>query len=148
ATASGPIEAAAIANAFAHALKQVRAATALGEIKLQTKTLEVQSEEAKEPDEGVFAKEFQRLQLLQANLANATQIVEPATPPAAPTSPRPKRNAAMALILALLLAAALAPLLDRLDRRIRNPSELEELLEAPVLSVVSDDAFPGHPPNY
>jgi capsular exopolysaccharide synthesis family protein len=148
-TATAPLadEAANIANAFARALKQFRTATALAEIKLTTKTLETLSETSKEP-EGAYAKELQRLQLLQANLANATQIVEPATPPAAPTSPRPTRNAVMALILALLIAAALAPMLDRFDRRIRNPGELEDLLEAPVLAVVSDDAFPGHPPSY
>jgi capsular exopolysaccharide synthesis family protein len=147
ATAADSNEAADIANAFALALKQVRTTTAVAEINHTIRTLEAQTESSK-GSEGSLAKEFQQLRLLKASQSNTTQIVEEASPPATPTSPRPKRNAVMALILSLLIAAALAPLLDRFDRRIREPGELEDILEAPVLAVVSDDAFPGHPPNY
>jgi tyrosine-protein kinase len=147
ATARDADEAAEIANAFALALKQVRTATAVAEINHIIRTLEIQTE-ASEAGEGALAKEFQQLRLLRASQSNTTQIVEEATPPAAPISPKPRRNAIMAFFLALLLSAALIPMLDRLDRRIRNASELEDLLEAPVLAVVSDDAFPGHPPSY
>lgn len=146
ATASDPNEAANIANAFAKALGQVRAAEAIHAIDRTIRTLEVQS---KESDIGeALAKDLQTLNLLKASQAGTTPLVEEATPPGAPISPKPRRNAIMAFFLALLLSAALIPMLDRLDRRIRNASELEDLLEAPVLAVVSDDAFPGHPPSF
>lgn len=147
ATSSRPGEAAEIANAFALALKQVRTASAVAEINQVIRSLEAQMESS-EQAEGAFAKELQQQRLLRASQSNTTQIVEEASPPAAPISPKPKRNTVMALIFALLLAAGLAPLLDRFDRRVRDPGELEDILEAPVLAVVSDDAFPGHPPNY
>ena len=91
--------------------------------------------------------QLQQLRGLRASQAGTTEIVEAAVPAAAPISPQPKRNATIALVLALLIAAALGPLLDRLDRRLRDPGELEEILEAPVLATVPDDAFPGHPPG-
>ena len=91
--------------------------------------------------------QLQQLRLLKAGQKGTTPIIEAAVPSSIPISPRPVRNTVIALILALLVAAAIAPLLDRIDRRIREPGELEELLEAPVLATVPDDAFPGHPPG-
>jgi receptor protein-tyrosine kinase/non-specific protein-tyrosine kinase len=147
ATASDPNEAADIANAFAKALGQVRTAEAIKSINRTIRTLEAQSGESEATGESL-AKDLQTLRLLKASQTGTTPLVEEATPPAAPISPKPRRNSIMAFFLALLLSAALIPMLDRLDRRIRNASELEDLLEAPVLAVVSDDAFPGHPPSY
>src|SRR6266480_381574 len=63
--------------------------------------------------------------------------------PSAPISPHPGRNARIGFILALLLAAALVPLLDAMDRRLREPEELEELSDAPLLGSIPDGAFPG-----
>jgi tyrosine-protein kinase len=146
ATASDPTEAADIANAFAHALAQTRAAAAIREINRTIHTLEAQSAESEEAREAL-TKDLQQLRLLKASQGGTTEIVEEAAPAKAPISPKPERNTVIALILALLIAAALAPLLDRLDRRVREPGELEELLDAPVLAMVPDDAFPGHPPN-
>jgi len=148
ATSSNANEAADIANAFARALKQFRTARAVAEINHTIRTLEGQSTESETETSGAFDKELQQQRLLRASQSITTQIVEKASPPAAPISPKPKRNAVMALIVALLVAAGLAPLLDRFDRRVRDPGELEDILGAPVLAVVSDDAFPGHPPNY
>lgn len=147
ATASSPDLAAGIANAFAKALGKIRTAEAVKRIDRVIRTLEAQSAKSQASAEA-NQKDLELLRLLKASQKGTTPLVEEATPPRAPISPKPKRNAMMALIVALLVAAALAPMLDRLDRRIRNPSELEDLLEAPVLAVVSDDAFPGHPPSY
>ena len=145
-TASNPVVAADIANAFAHALAQIRIGAALGELNRAIRTLEAQSESSTTSGE-TLARDLQQLRLLKASQAGTTEIIEAAAPAAAPISPKPKRNTVMALILALLVAAALAPMLERLDRRVRNPGELEGLLEAPVLAVIPDDAFPGHPPS-
>lgn len=145
---SDPGTAAEIANAFAKAVAQTRTAGAIAQINRTISTLKKQQagEPAGSPSEALNVQ-LQELRGLRASQAGTTAIVEAAVPAAAPISPRPKRNATIALVLALLIAAALGPLLDRLDRRLRDPGELEEILEAPVLATVPDDAFPGHPPG-
>lgn len=146
---SNPDEAALIANAFARAVSQTRTATAISGIDKTIATLTAQgaSEAGDETSKDALALQIQELRGLRASQAGTTTIVEAAVPATTPISPKPKRNTAIALILAMLIAAALAPLLDRLDRRIREPSDLEDLLGAPVLALIPDDAFPGHPPG-
>jgi capsular exopolysaccharide synthesis family protein len=145
---SNPVMAARIANAFARALGQSRAAAAVSHIDALISTLKAQgvSSSGKTSREALEL-ELRQLRGLRANQATTTPVLEAAVPARSPISPRPRRNALMALILALLIAAALAPLLDRVDRRLREPGELEELLEVPLLALIPDDAFPGHPPG-
>jgi tyrosine-protein kinase len=147
ATSADPVEAADIANTFAKGLAKVRVANRLEIINRRIEAIEAQGRESQISAEA-NEKELHELGLLKESLGGTTPLVEEATPPAAPISPKPRRNTIMAFFFALLLSAALIPILDRLDRRIRNPGDLEELLDAPVLAVVSDDAFPGHPPSY
>jgi succinoglycan biosynthesis transport protein ExoP len=146
---SNPVEAARIANAFARAVAQTRTSAAVRNINqaIATLTAQAASEPGDEASKESLAQQIQELRGLKAAQSGTTSIVELAVPASSPISPRPKRNAVIALVLALLIAAALAPLLDRLDRRIREPSDLEDLLEAPVLAMIPDDAFPGHPPG-
>jgi succinoglycan biosynthesis transport protein ExoP len=146
---SSSVEAARIANAFARAVAKARTSTAIHNVDKMIATLETQgaAEPGDKASQEALALQLQQLRGMRAGQAGTTPIVEAAVPAATPISPQPTRNTAIALILALLIAAALAPLLDRLDRRIREPSELEELLEAPVLAMIPDDAFPGHPPG-
>ncbi|HEY8082591.1 MAG TPA: polysaccharide biosynthesis tyrosine autokinase [Solirubrobacterales bacterium] len=150
AQASDPVEAARIANAVARAVAQTRTSNAIRLVNRQIAALTLQSESGEATDEATdeaTEQELRQLRLLKASQAGTTLIIEPAVPAATPISPKPRRNATIALILALLTAAALPPLLDRLDRRLREPGELEELLEAPVLALIPDDAFPGHIPD-
>ena len=144
---SDPGTAAQIANAFAKAVSQTRTASAIAQINRTIATLKRQRASEPASSSEALNVQLQQLRGLRASQAGTTEIVEAAVPAAAPISPQPKRNATIALVLALLIAAALGPLLDRLDRRLRDPGELEEILEAPVLATVPDDAFPGHPPG-
>ncbi len=146
---SNPNEAARIANAFARAIAGTRTSSATRQIERTIATLMTQSAPGADGESSreALALQLQQLRLLKAGQTGTTPVIEAAVPAAAPISPQPKRNTVIALILALLIAAAIAPLLDRLDRRIREPGELEELLEAPVLAMIPDDAFPGHPPG-
>lgn len=146
---SDPVAAARIANAFAKALADVRTSDAVRHIDRTIATLEDQATSGigSEASREALAVQLQQLRGLRAGQAETTPIIEAAVPAGAPISPRPKRNTVIALILALLVAAALVPLLDRFDRRIREPGELEELLEVPLLAMIPDDAFPGHPPG-
>jgi capsular exopolysaccharide synthesis family protein len=146
---SSPTEAARIANAFARAIAQTRTSSATRQIERTIATLTAQgkSDRGEESTREALALQLQQLRLLKAGQTGTTPIIEAAVPASTPISPQPKRDALISLILALLIAAAIAPLLDRLDRRIREPGELEELLDAPVLAMIPDDAFPGHPPG-
>lgn len=146
AQASNPAEAARIANAVARAVALTRTSNAVRTIDQQIAALTFQIESGESTGE-TANQELQELRVLKRGQTGTTAIIEPAVPAAAPISPKPRRNATIALILALLTAAALPPLLDRLDRRIREPGELEELLDAPVLALIPDDAFPGHIPG-
>jgi len=143
---SDPAMAAEIANAFAAAVAQTRTTNAVKAIKRTEKALETQGESLKgdEAARDALAAQLQELRGLRLSQAGTTPIVETAVPSRTPVSPKPRRNTVIALILSLLIAAGLAPLLDRLDRRIREPSELEDVLDAPVLAMIPDDAFPGH----
>ncbi|MGH3427462.1 MAG: YveK family protein, partial [Mycobacteriales bacterium] len=146
ATSSDPVTAARIANAVARAVAQTRTANAVQTIDQAIATLEAQGKSG-HGSGAALAQELQELRALRAAQAGTTPIIETAVPAAAPFSPKPRRNATIALILALLIAAGIAPLLDRFDRRIREPGELEGLLDAPVLATIPDDAFPGHSPG-
>ncbi|MFL5902050.1 MAG: polysaccharide biosynthesis tyrosine autokinase [Solirubrobacterales bacterium] len=146
AQSSDPVEAARIANAVARAVAQIRTSNAIRLVNRQIAALTLQSESGESTGEAANL-ELQQLRLLKASQGGTTPTIEPAVPAAVPISPNPRRNATIALILALLTAAALPPLLDRLDRRLREPGELEELLKAPVLALIPDDAFPGHIPG-
>ena len=146
ATDSEPLMAARIANAFAQALAQTRTANAIKSINRQINQLELQvaSEKSSGTSADALEASLQELRVQKAAQSGTTELVEGAVPAGAPISPQPKRNTEIALVLALLIAAGLAPFLDRLDRRIREPGELEELIDAPVLAMIPDDAFPGH----
>jgi len=62
------------------------------------------------------------------------ELAERARPPDDPASPQPLRNAALGLVLGALLGIGLALLIDRLDRRLRDPKEVEDAFERPVLA--------------
>lgn len=149
ARASDPQTAANIANAFARAVGQTRTANAVRDIDRTIERLieEGASEVGGEASRDALAEQLQQLRGLRAGQEGTTPVVEAAVPASEPASPRPLRNSAIALALALLAAGGLAPLLDRLDRKIREPDNLEELLEPPLLATVPDDAFPGHVPG-
>jgi capsular exopolysaccharide synthesis family protein len=105
----------------------------------------LQGEDAAARD--ALEQQLQDLRGLRATQSDTTIVVEPAVPASAPVSPRPARNTALAAVFALLLAAGLVPLLDRLDRRIRDVSELEDLIDEPVLAMIPTAAFPGEVPS-
>ncbi len=147
---SDPAMAARIANAFARAVAKTRTTNAIENIDRTLAALEVQSasETGSQSNREALEMQLQELRGLRAAQAGTTPIVEAAVPASAPVSPQPKRNTEIALVLALLIAAGLAPFLDRLDRRIREPGELEDAIDAPVLAVIPDEAFfPGLPPG-
>ena len=138
---SDPKQAALVANAFAAAITQTRTSDALAKVDETISNLERQGGDA--ATEAQIAGQLQQLRATRAGLAGTTQVVEPASPPTAAISPNPGRNTRIAFVLALLLAAALIPLLEAIDRRLRQPEELEQLSDSPLLGSIPDEAFPG-----
>ena len=135
------------ANAYARAIDTVRTEKALKQLDKSIAGVQAQ---LRNSDDTVARAEFQgQLQLLQAGrdtAENDTQVVQVASPPSTPVSPHPRRNTALAALVALLLALGAVALAERLDRRLRDSSELEPLLDAPLLSVIPRGAFPGERP--
>jgi capsular exopolysaccharide synthesis family protein len=139
---SDPKQAARIANAFAAAITETRTSDAIAKVNETIANLERQADSA--TTEAQISTQLQQLRATRAGLAGTTQVIEPASPPTAAISPNPGRNTRIAFVLALLLAAALVPLLDAIDRRLRQPEDLEQLSDSPLLGSIPDQAFPGH----
>jgi capsular exopolysaccharide synthesis family protein len=137
--------AAKVANAFAEAVRATRASQGRGQVNATIAGIKTQLKQlpASSPERLQLTQQLQQQQtLLQAQSQNA-QVIQAATPPASPSSPHPKRMALIALIAALAIGAALVALLDRMDRRLRNPEELEALVDSPLLVTLPATAFPG-----
>ena len=64
-------------------------------------------------------------------------VVERAKPPEDPAKPNKKRNLIIGLVLALFSGCGLAFFLEFLDNTVRNPDDIEQLLDLPVLGTVS-----------
>jgi tyrosine-protein kinase len=75
----------------------------------------------------------EQLQILAALQTGNAELVQPATVPGSPSSPRPLRNTAVGLLLGVLLGLGLAVLLERLDRRLKDPRDISEAFDRPVL---------------
>lgn len=66
------------------------------------------------------------------------EVVQPADVPTSASSPKIVRNTAIGGLIGVLLALALALILDRVDRRVREPDELEDIFELPIVGYVPE----------
>ncbi|MGA8924666.1 MAG: polysaccharide biosynthesis tyrosine autokinase [Solirubrobacterales bacterium] len=66
------------------------------------------------------------------------EVVQPADVPTSPSSPKIVRNTVIGGLIGVLLALALALILDRLDRRVREPDELEDIFDLPIVGYVPE----------
>ncbi len=79
-----------------------------------------------------------QLQVLASLQTGNAELVQRATVPDSPSSPMTLRNVVGGAVFGLFAALFGALALERLDRRIREPQELESLIDRPILAVVSD----------
>jgi succinoglycan biosynthesis transport protein ExoP len=68
------------------------------------------------------------------------QVAQAAAVPTAPSSPKTGRNTVLGAILGLLLGLGVVFLIERFDRRIREPKDLEEIYQLPLLGVVPESS--------
>lgn len=79
-----------------------------------------------------------KLERLAALQTGNAALVQAASTPTVPSGPQTKRNVVLGLAAGLLLGLALAFLIDVFDRRVREPSELEEIFQRPILATVPE----------
>ncbi|NLY39795.1 MAG: capsular biosynthesis protein [Firmicutes bacterium] len=63
-------------------------------------------------------------------------LIDQAAQPGAPVSPRVPLNLAVALVIGAMAGVGAAFLLEYLDRSVKDPDEVQKLLEIPVLGII------------
>lgn len=93
-----------------------------------------------ETNRQLYDSALQRYKQLSAAVLGATDvvIVDSAVVPDKPSSPRLIRNMAFALLAATILSGLIVSILDRRDEGIKDPADLEALLDIPLLGAVRD----------
>jgi len=84
----------------------------------------------------LLLEKYQDVRVAEAMSLSNVRLVEPAAIPESPIKPRKKLNIALACIFGLILGIMLASLIEYLDDTIKDPKEIDELLEIPVLGVI------------
>lgn len=138
-TDESPVQAAAIANAFAEQYVIYSETQNVGQL-VKGEQLINRKEEKLPPADTVdrtnLRSLYQKLLLLQAVQTGNAQVVNTATVPTSPSSPKKKSTAVIALVVGALLGIGLAFLLNLIDRRVRSWEEFEELYGVPALASI------------
>ncbi len=144
ARAREPQRAADVANAFGAAVVATRTDQAVRRLNATIGNVDEQYGQLARTDRDgrkQLSEQLQRLRALRAAQGNNAQVVEPAVTSSAPVAPRVTRTVVLSLIVALLLAIGAVVLAQGSDRKVRDPLELEELTDRPLLSAVPETAF-------
>ena len=136
-TASNPQMAARLANAFAGAYIDTRAADRRDQTEAAVSALRRRLDSTVGPGSGSLRHSLQRkidqLQLVLSTPSADAQQVDRARPPSAPAAPNPRRNAIFAFVLSLLVGVIAAFWLERADRRLKTSEEAEDAYGLPVI---------------
>jgi polysaccharide biosynthesis transport protein len=157
ATDQNPRLAAEYANVFAHEYVELRQEADREKAKeaqlLVERSLSALTPAEREQPRGRLLREHaQQLETLAALQTGGAEVVQEARIPSSPSSPKPVRNTVLGAVLGLILGVGLALVLDRLDRRIRDPKEVEEAFDRPILGAIPDStelerSGPTQPPD-
>jgi capsular exopolysaccharide synthesis family protein len=82
-----------------------------------------------------------QLNVLASLQTGNAELVQPAQVPTGPSSPKTMRNGAFGLFFGMLLAIALVILAEVFDRRLRDPADVESILDHPVVGAVRAQAL-------
>lgn len=137
-TAGGAAE---LANGFAAAFINLRAATTREDIQRALDTARRQLARLPDTTTNSAARETLRtrissLEAIQSVSPGGARQVDRAVPAAAPFAPQPRRAALFGLALSLVLAMLAAYGLERADRRVRHLDEVDPAYGAPVLAAL------------
>ena len=144
AQAHTPQRAADVANAFAAAVVLTRRDQAVKRLNATIGRISQQLDRLRRDDRDgrtQLSEQLQRLRALRAAQGNNATVVEPAVASSTPIAPRVTRTVVLAIIVAMLLAGGAVVLAQGADRRLRDPQELEQITDGPLLSVIPASAF-------
>jgi polysaccharide biosynthesis transport protein len=143
ATSSDKVEARRVANEFARQFISFRTNADKSSL-LRSKRLaegEFKSLGAGE-QKGVRGRELssaaEKLGVLASLQTGNAELVQPAELPTSPSSPKPLRNTVLGAVLGLVLGIIGAFILERLNRRLRDPEEIRDVFELPVLATIPE----------
>jgi capsular exopolysaccharide synthesis family protein len=141
ATSRTPAVAAALANTYAQTYIAFRrdadrATIASAEQPLQQQLSSLPRSQRSGALGQSLEQRLSQLSVLSSLQTGNAELVQPAPVPSSPSSPKPVRNGAFGLFFGVLLGIALALIAETRDRRVRDPAELEQLFDRPVLAVL------------
>jgi polysaccharide biosynthesis transport protein len=106
---------------------------------LVQRRLDAMTPEERESGSGQELEDSARqLELLAALQTGNAELVQSARPPTSASSPKPVRSVALGLLLGLLLAVGSTLIREQLDRRLRDDSDVTDLLKVPVLAAIPE----------
>jgi receptor protein-tyrosine kinase/non-specific protein-tyrosine kinase len=145
ANSSDANEAADLANAFAQADADLSTEAVQAEFKAEANQLAAELKEVRGSSPINQGIDYNRLSLLRSlsEVAQPVKVSDVAEVPGSPASPKPVRNAVAAGIFGLLLGIGLAYGRQMLNRKLRDPSQVDEIFERPIVARLRSDAF-GH----
>lgn len=87
--------------------------------------------------------QLDQLTELAALQTGNAELVQSPDKPSSPSSPQTVRNAVLGLLMGVLIGIALALVLDRIDRRLRDPEDVQEIFDRPILALVPESPVFG-----
>jgi polysaccharide biosynthesis transport protein len=143
ATDTDPRFAATLANAFAREYIVLRRDADRAKVRQALRLVEESANRLTSAERGtqrgrLLRERAEQLKTIAALQTGNAELAQPARVPSSPASPKPIRNTALGALFGLLLGLGLALLLDRLDRRVRDPKEVEEVFQRPILATVPE----------
>jgi succinoglycan biosynthesis transport protein ExoP len=147
ATTGDPVQAADLANAFAHAYVTVRGENDEATIRAAIASLQNQRDLlaptlGNRGQRAQLGARIERLSVLALIPPNDVRQFEAAEPPGQPNGATPTRNAIFGLIIGLLLGVGAAYALGALERRIRWSGDVESIYRQPVLAQLPHARMP------
>jgi capsular exopolysaccharide synthesis family protein len=153
ATDSSPTFAAKLANTFAAEYVDFRRRADREKIReaqrlVENQIADLEAEGADEDQLASLRERLEQLTVLGSLQTGNAELVQEAEPPSSPSSPNLVANTAVGAIVGLIVGVGLALLLYSLDRRLREPDEIGEILQRPVLGVIpASQAIPNEGAN-
>jgi capsular exopolysaccharide synthesis family protein len=143
ATDPDPVVAAKLANTFAEQYIAFRRDADRSKIAAAQRLVQQQltglpKAEQDRPQGTALRQRAEQLQILAALQTGNAELVQPASVPGAASSPRPLRNTAIGLMLGILIGLGLAVLRERFDRRLKDPKEISESFDRPLLGAIPE----------
>ena len=134
-----PVVAAAVANAYATAVIEIRKANQRQSLQAAQQIIQrqldtFQSSQSKlSPDYASLSLQLRDLQMAEATATGDFVIVQPATPPSSPSSPKPVKSAVVGLMAGLFFGVAGAFVLGQFDVKLRSHREVGTALRLTVV---------------